>query len=256
MRKIECIFSIIICSNNSAKTIGSTLESIAIQSFRDYEVIVIDNNSSDNTLSIINEFKDRIEKIRIISEADTGIYNAINKGILNSKGKVIAILHSDNYFSSKSILEIVYEELKFDNDIVTYGNILIVDSGNRIKRVWKSSTFNIRKLYLGWTPPHPSLFVSSKIYSSIGGYREDLRISSDYDFILKLFKNRSLKFKHIDVAMINMLSGGVSNSGVKNHLKKWQEDLKVLRDHNMPTYITLLLKIIRKIPQYKLFNKK
>ena len=98
-------FSIITPTFNSEKTISKNINSIISQSFKDWEQIIIDNSSTDNTIDLVKKFKNT--NIKIISEKDDGIYNAINKGILNSKGEIISILHSDDYFHSDDVLNCV-----------------------------------------------------------------------------------------------------------------------------------------------------
>ncbi len=95
-------FSIITVCLNSEKTIETTIKSVIDQSFTDFEYIIIDGKSSDKTLEIIEKYKD--SRIKIISEKDKGIFDAMNKGVSLSKGKWIHILNSDDYYYSKNSL--------------------------------------------------------------------------------------------------------------------------------------------------------
>ena len=106
--KTKTFFSIIIATYNSEKTIKDCLNSIKKQSFKNYELVVIDNLSSDKTIKIVRNFK--FNKVKIIIEKDNGIYDALNKGIKNSSGKVISILHSDDLYYNQNVLKTVYEK--------------------------------------------------------------------------------------------------------------------------------------------------
>ena len=128
-------FSIITPTFNSEKTISKNINSIISQSFKDWEQIIIDNSSTDNTIDLVKKFKNT--NIKIISEKDDGIYNAINKGILNSKGEIISILHSDDYFHSDDVLNCIndiYQNRNIDN---VYGDLLYVNKNYKPLRYWK-----------------------------------------------------------------------------------------------------------------------
>jgi glycosyltransferase len=147
-KKIPSI-SIIIATYNSENTIADTLESIKKQIFKDYEIIVIDKESTDNTIKIVKKKK---LKCRIYIGKDNGIYDAINKGILKSKGNIISILHSDDYYYDKHTLLNVnktFQEYKVD---IVYGNLLYVKKNNKnfIIRNWKSSIFKNNLFMKGW----------------------------------------------------------------------------------------------------------
>ena len=105
-------FSIVTVSYNSEKTIEETIRSVIFQSCKDYEYILVDGGSTDNTLNIVNNYKKYFNKI--ISEKDNGIYDAINKGIKVASGEIISILNSDDIYYSNNVLSDV--ENVFEND--------------------------------------------------------------------------------------------------------------------------------------------
>lgn len=245
-------FSIIVCSYNNNETIKRCLLSILNQSFRSYEIVIIDNLSSDGTLETIHGLKN--DCIHLISEKDNGIYNAINKGISIAKGEVISILHADNLFANTQVLQKTYDKFHERNSAFVYSDVIIINRKNKITRTYKSGNYKKNLLAFGWAPPHPGIFISKKLHEEIGLYREDLKISSDYHFLIRLFRNfgdKSIYFKEITVIMQD---GGISNSGFKNHIYKWLEDYEILKlNYTFPFFI-LVLKITRKLKQLKIFK--
>jgi glycosyltransferase len=120
----------------------------------------------------------------------------------------------------------------------------------KIIRYWKSSEFNNRKIYFGWTPPHTSIFVKKKIFNIVGYYKTKYRISSDYDFILRLFKNNRFMYKYLQKILIGMRIGGDSNK-FNNLLIKSYQDFQILKRNKIKfSLLVVLFKILRKIPQF------
>ena len=150
--------SIITATFNSEKFIMSNLNSIINQSYKNFEHIIIDNKSTDQTIDII---KNHGKNLKIISENDKGIYDAFNKGIELASGEIISILNSDDFFADEKILEEVinvFEENKVD---IVYGNLKYVKRNNlnKIVRYWKSNPYILNNFKVGWAPPHPTFFV-------------------------------------------------------------------------------------------------
>ena len=120
--------SVITVSYNAEKTIGKCIESVLSQTYTNSEYIIIDGNSKDTTMNIVESFRDRIDIV--VSETDSGIYDAINKGIALATGDVVAILNSDDEYVDKYVLETVMQEFLNNSDIsIVYGDIVIVDNG-------------------------------------------------------------------------------------------------------------------------------
>lgn len=245
-------FSIIVCSFNNAKSLKRCIDSIIYQTIQEIEILIIDNESTDGTRELIQEFQN--EKVQFISEKDEGIYNAINKGINLSTGEIISILHADNaYIDSEVLTEVLYLFRRKNLDCV-YSNILIINNNGKTVRNYICGEYNPIKLRFGWAPAHPGVFVSREAYNSLGVYNEKLIISSDYDFLLRLFSSQTLKVSYLNRHTVKMPSGGISNSGIKNHIIKWKEDYKALEEHSAYPEATLFFKIIRKLPQLKFFR--
>lgn len=244
--------SIITATSNSEDTIRGCLESIAIQDYPKIELIIIDNESNDNTLKIINSFDFSDMAVKVISEPDKGIYDALNKGIQNASGEIIGFLHSDDfYFNSRSITDVVncFNETKPTG---VYGDLIYVKKHdiNKVVRTWKSRSFNINLLTKGWMPAHPTLFLRSEVYDRYGFFNTDYKISADYEFMLRILNNTELKFNYLSKTIIKMRVGGASNRNIKNITIKSLEDLKAIRSNNVGGIFTLILKNISKVSQF------
>jgi len=243
--------SIITVSFNSQSTIKHTIQSVASQDYQNKEYILIDGASTDWTLDIISFLKDKINYF--VSEKDNGIYNAMNKGIKASSGDIIGILNSDDFYSNNEVLSKVaniFEETDCD---CLYGDLVYVDKGDarNIVRYWKSGEFSKRKLRMGWMLPHPTFFVKKEIYEKYGLYNLKLKTAADYEMILRLLHNDSIKVEYLPEILIKMRIGGESNSSFLNRLKGNYEDNLAWDMNNLrkPPFIRFL-KPLRKIKQF------
>ena len=179
--------SIITVCLNSEKTIERTIKSVITQKYRDIEYILIDGNSKDKTIDIINKYKSSISKI--ISEKDNGIYSAINKGLKLATGEVISILHADDYYINDKVLNDIAEKFKIDQNLQCYIGTTLMKRKENSEILRKYSPINFKKwmMYLGISPPHPSMFLKRSVYKKYGFYKEDYKIASDFEFYLRIF---------------------------------------------------------------------
>ena len=241
--------SIITITFNSAKTLLRALESVQSQSFKNIEHIIVDGASNDGTKELIEAYATQHKNVRWISEPDEGIYNAINKGIRMATGDVIGFMHSDDvFYSSDSIAHIAAAFEKAHADVV-YGDLQYC-KGRKVVRQWKSNAFNPCSLKYGWMPPHPTVYVRSKVYQEVGLYDDWFRISADYDMMLRIF-SAGYKTHYIPEVLVSMEVGGASNKNTKARLSKTQEDYIVLKKNHVGAgYLTVACKQLRKIKQF------
>jgi glycosyltransferase len=242
--------SIITVCYNSEKTIYDAINSINLQTYPNIEHVFIDGLSTDETLDVIkiNSKRDNI----IISEPDKGIYDALNKGILNATGDIIGFLHSDDVLNESNTIEDIVNTFNIESVDGVYGDLLYVDKQNinKIIRNWKSCIFEKELLNKGWMPPHPTLFLKKNIYHKYGLFDLNYSISSDYEFILRIFKNKSLKFTYIPNVISKMRIGGASNRNIKNIINKTIEDYRALKSNNTGNLFSLIRKNTSKIKQF------
>lgn len=240
--------SVITATYNSENVISNSLLSILNQNFIDFEIVSIDGKSSDNTCLVINSLL-RDCDIKI-SEADSGIYDALNKGVSIANGDIIGILHSDDVYSSYNILQQIINLFEKTNCDGVYGDLNFVKNGQIIRK-WRSKKINPSLLNTGWMPPHPTLFLKKEVFEKHGFYDTNFKIAADYDFILRIFKDDKLKFEYLPMVITNMSIGGVSTSGFRNLVIKSYEDYLVLKKNKMKLpFLILFRKIVSKISQF------
>jgi glycosyltransferase involved in cell wall biosynthesis len=136
--------SVITVCYNSEKTIAETIKSVLIQDYENLEYIIVDGKSTDNTMNIINQNKDKIDVI--ISEKDNGIYDAINKGIKIATGDVIGILNSDDSFNGHNVLSKINSSFFLENDIdIVYSDVIFLNPiSKKIVRYYSSKFFKLK----------------------------------------------------------------------------------------------------------------
>ena len=243
--------SIITACYNNAPTIQSSIDSLHSQTYKDIEYIVIDGSSTDGTQAILQSNSSIITKF--ISESDSGIYDALNKGIALSTGDIIGFLHADDTFASPSILEKVASTFAQNPSAwAVYGDLRFVSQNDTSKviRNWKSKPFRKELLSRGWMPAHPTLFLRREIYEKFGSFNTSYRIAADYDFILRIFSQPSFSAIYIPDTFINMRMGGASTGSLKNLLLKSKEDYLILRRNKIGNIFTLVRKIFTKLTQF------
>lgn len=239
--------SIITVVYNNKGTIANAIESVLSQNYKDIEYIIIDGKSTDGTLDVINYYSSRISKI--ISENDKGIYDAMNKGLKLASGDVIGILNSDDFYANDSILSEVMSQFNKDHDLdILYGDLVYVkpDDVNKLVRKWKSKSYNPNFFENGDVPPHPSLFVSSRVYKEAGFFNLKYRLASDYEFMLRIFKKFSFKIKYLPIVFVNMRLGGATNKNLKNIINGNAEILSSWKDNGYSIPLLLIPKRIFK----------
>jgi len=225
------LVSIITVCYNSDKTIKNTIESVLNQDYDNIEYIVVDGASKDKTVEIVKscneKFKDRFgREITLISEPDNGIYDAMNKGIFKASGELIGIINSDDSYEMNAVSRAVasLDESTLDeksNLYVIYGGINRYSTdGKLISKEWYSHEFLDERMIA-----HPATFVSKALYEKLGAYDTKYPSAADYEFMLRIKDNPSVKFIPIYEMLANFTMGGKCNS-----LRGYEDKLKMLHD--------------------------
>lgn len=243
--------SIITVVYNGEKTIRDTLESVLTQTHPDVEYIIIDGNSGDSTLQIIQSYGDRIH--RVVSEPDKGIYDAMNKGIEMATGEVVGLLNADDLYASPEVLADVARTFTGTQADAVYGDLVYVaqDDMTQIRRTWKAGTYRVGSFLWGWMPPHPAFFLKKEKYLKYGNFRLDMRSAADYELMLRMIHKNGIQLSYIQKTLVRMRVGGVSNSTLKNRWIANRNDLRAWKVNGLQPYLfTVLLKPVRKILQF------
>ena len=243
--------SVITATFNSARTLEDCFESLRGQTHRDVEHIVIDGGSTDGTAEIIRRNAERISYWA--SEPDGGVFYALNKGLRRATGDVIGFLHSDDRFADPGVLESIARGLAPDHIDAVYGDLHYVSATHpdRVIRDWKAGEYRRGAFRLGWMPPHPTFYARRRVYERLGPYREELRISADYEWLLRFFEIEGFRAGSLDRLMVKMRVGGNSNRSVPTLIRKsWEDYRSWLMNGLSMSPTTLFLKNVLKIRQF------
>jgi glycosyltransferase len=243
--------SVVTASFNSEATIGFTIESFLRQTHPDKEMLVIDGVSKDGTLKIVESFGSNA--IRILSEPDKGVYDAMNKGFRLFGGDAVGFLNSDDTFHDESVLADIAAGLA-DADIV-YGDLNMVTDhrSKRIARVWRGGTFHRYSFQLGWVPPHPTFYMRREVAQKVGGF--DLRYvtTADYDYMLRALALNDFRVRYLPRVIADFQMGGISTRGLGVTIRGNLECLRSRREHlNAPPIdAAFFLRFLRRIFQIR-----
>ena len=218
---MSCFFSIITIAYNSAQTIERTLKSVLAQTYTDYEYIIVDGASKDDTLKIVKQYEPLFEgRMKWISEPDKGIYDAMNKGILMSSGEIIGIVNSDDWLEPNT-LQILVDEISKDSDnrekILT-GEMLFHYEDGRTQHYptsFERYEYFAKRYRMGLN--HPATFVPRVIYDRIGIFDDRFKLYADADFIIRCYE-AGVGVHFINKVLSNMSDGGASNVRTKKEL--------------------------------------
>lgn len=241
--------SIVTAVWNRACTIGEAIESVQRQSYGNIEHVIQDGGSTDGTLQVIERLANN--RTRLVSQRDSGIYDAINIGISRATGDVIGLMHSDDMFTTDGVLcdvATAFVDRKVDG---VYGDLQYISATDpdRVIRYWRSGAYDPSKLKRGWMPPHPTLYLRREVFERWGAYDTSFRISADYDAMLRWFAN-DIRLAYVPKVLVKMRLGGESNASIGSILRKSREDYRAIRRNRIGGLRTLALKNLRKIEQF------
>ncbi len=248
--------SIITAVFNRALTVHASIESVLNQRNANIEYIVIDGNSSDGTQEVVHRYESSLS--RFISEPDTGIYNALNKGISAATGDIVGFIHADDMLDNPDVIRSIADVFLDPTVDAAYGDLVYVEAERpeRIVRYWKSGKAGESRFRRGWMPPHPTFYLRRQHYLGLGGYREDFQISADYELLVRMLFKHRLKPAYIDNVLVKMRLGGKSNVSMGNRLLANREDRRAWEVNGLRAPFGLqLFKPLRKLYQYWLRPK-
>lgn len=203
--KISIKVSIITPCYNSEKTIRRTIESVLNQTYPNIEYIIIDGKSTDSTVEIIREYEEHFQgRLKYISEKDTGMYNAMNKGIRMTTGDIIGIINSDDFYELDAVEKVV-DHVTDDLYQVIYGYCNYIKKSGNVRVITENHKELDRKMI-----PHLTCFVTRKTYCKYGMFVEWMKIAADYELMLRFSKKEDVHFIQIQEILANFYEGGIS----------------------------------------------
>ena len=220
--------SIITTTYNDAIQLKKIAENVFAQDYKEIEYIIVDGGSTDETPAVITEiaqkFKDRL---KVISEPDHGIYEAINKGIKVATGDYIGCCF-DQFTSLDSVRKLV-ESMERECTDGVHADLYYM-KGEQVVRRWHQGQGNIR---FGWMPGHPTLYLKKEVYQNYGCYREDYKIAADYEFMIRILKDKKVKLSYIPEVLIHMQHGGTSTNSLQSYLLSLKEGHRALKENQI-----------------------
>lgn len=269
--------SIITAVRNGNATITDCLQSVRSQAHA-VEHVIIDGCSTDNTLELALKTS---PEAHVLSEPDSGIYDAMNKGLALATGDIIGILNADDIYSSPEVLSKVSAAFVDQKIDACYGDLVYMrevagngqggsdrgvdsrpwDSSStsfvdihprfQVVRYWKAGKFHPDKFYWGWMPPHPTFFVRRTVYERFGSFDLSLGTAADYESMLRFLLKHRIATAYIPETLVWMRVGGASNATIKARLAANRNDRLAWKVNGLKPYLwTTTLKPIRKIPQF------
>ena len=249
--------SIITATFNSGKTVRDTIESVLQQTYTDYEYIIKDGGSKDDTLEICKEYESRFEgRMMIVTAPDKGIYDAMNKGIEAATGDVVGLLNSDDFYTSNDVLQTIADSFEKNDIDAVYGDIHFVKDGDLTKcvRYYSSEMFKRKWMRLGFMPAHPSFYCKKSCYEKFGYFDTSFKIAADFENLLRLIFKGRIKTKYIKKDFVTMRTGGASTAGFASRMTIMKEHLHGFKKNGIYSNAFLLsLRYFYKI--YELIRK-
>lgn len=239
---------------NSATTVADTLRSFVEQTHPDKELVVIDGGSEDETVHIARSFEH--PAIRIFSEPDDGIYDAMNKGLAAYSGDAVGFLNSNDTFHDPEVLTSIASA--FSNADAVYGDVVFVTDHNSKKavRTWNAGVYRRGSFRSGWLPPHPSFYIRRELADRTGPFDLQYGSAADYDFMLRALELHASRVQYIPKTLVDFQNGGQSSGSIAGYIRANLLCLKSRRRHLQSPFVDLALiaKPLRKLTQFQLFR--
>ncbi len=239
-------FSIITVTYNAGKTIEDTIQSVITQTYKNVEYIIVDGASTDETLNIVNQYRDHIHTL--ISEPDKGLYDAMNKGLSVATGDYVCFLNAGDELHEDDTLQLMVHSLPMEEkelpDVI-YGETAIVDSEGhflRMRRLSAPERLDWKSFRHGMLVCHQAFFARR---DHVAPYDLNYRFSADFDWCIRVMKqSRTLHNTHL--VLIDYLSEGLTT---RNHKASLKERYRIMCRYygTVPTLIRHLKFALRMI---------
>ena len=243
--------SIITVTYNSEKYLKDCIDSVIIQNYPDIEHIIVDGGSTDGTVDIIKSYGNKVSQW--LSEKDSGMYDALNKGMKMATGEIIGILNSDDMLYSPNGIREIVKSFKDNQVDSVYGDLAYVEQEEtrRVLRYWKGFQYKRLRFLFGWMPAHPTFYVRKEIIDQLGGYETHYFSACDYEFMLRYLYKHRISSYYLPKLVVKMRVGGASNVTMARRLRANRRDYLAMKINEIPLPLVVsVLKPLRKLPQF------
>ncbi len=246
--------SIVTATYNSSKTVEETIKSVLNQTYKDYEYLIIDGMSKDNTLDLVRKYEPLFEgRMKVFSEKDKGIYDAMNKGFHRSTGDVLMLINSDDLFAKQDAIELVVKEFeKHPEADGVYANLYYVSQNNidNIVRVWK--TGEQKPMRKGWLPAHPTFYVKRECYEKYGYFNLTYPLAADFELMLRFVEKHHIKLQYLPEYLVKMRLGGATSKSIQNVYRQDVETIRAFKENGLPggSFMYLFWRYLPKVKQF------
>ena len=244
--------SIITVTFNRARIIKDAIEGVLMQKYKNYEYIIVDGASKDNTVELLKEYERKFDgRMRWISEPDKGLYDAINKGIKMATGDVVGIINSDDFFHRDDTFDAIAAGFSDDSIEVVFGDERIVNANNlevnyRFESPWYFRRWMFR---FGLEPPHPTFYARKSCFEKWGYYKMGYKISADFDLMMRFLMIHKAKYKYIKHTILTFRNSGISTDS-SNRLMMNKEIVRSCTENGIWTCLPFVYcKYFFKIPE-------
>ncbi len=245
------LVSLILTTFNCKDHLKKTLESIEGQDYPDLEIVIKDGGSTDGTVGIIKEYEKTSRfTVKWASMSDGGLYDAMNQGLSLSTGEII--LFFNDRFTGNDVVSKCIQKMEQEGTDGVHGDLVYAQEGV-VKRYWKMKKGRIET---GWMPGHPTLFLKREIYEKYGNYNSTYKCSADFEFMVRILKDREVKLSYIPEILVEMYYGGTSTQSAGAYGVSIKEAHRALADNQVRfAWWVVLLRTLRTIPQFFLKPK-
>jgi glycosyltransferase len=236
---------------NSEKHLEDSILSVINQNYTNIEHIIIDGQSTDGTLAIIEKYKNHIAQW--VSEKDYSMYDALNKGMRMATGDIIGTLNSDDMLASADVITQIVKQFEKDKVDVVYGDLVYVDQDDtgKVLRKWNGGEFKRSKFHFGWMPAHPTFYFKRNLLDSCGYYETHFFTAADYEFMTRYLYYYKNSAAYLPKLIVRMRNGGMSNGSIARRLRANRRDYLAMKKNRVPLpFVVAFLKPMIKLHQY------
>lgn len=211
--------SIITINLNNIEGLKKTIESVINQLFKDFEYLIVDGGSTDGSLGIIEQNANRLSYW--VSETDSGVFQAMNKGIRKAKGEYLLFLNSGDFLLHDHVLSSVFKENSSED--ILCGTSIISKNGNVLYYLAPPDKFNL-KFFCKRNISHQSTFIKKSLFERFGYYREDYKTQSDYEFWIRTIIMNNCSTRNLNLLISDYNLEGISSKKENSVLSRLENE--------------------------------